>query len=85
MKLSDTFIQGFKSNGPQRIKNLTLATNPLRISYYGNEIVVAKYQFFKKLKRNHLAKQLSAKQETERIKEGKTYEETYKVAKTIVH
>ena len=55
-KMSDFFIQGFKGNGPLRVKNITLATNPMRISYHGKEIVISRYNFFKKLKKNHLAK-----------------------------
>jgi len=54
LKLSDFLVQAFKGNGPQRIKNITFATNPMRISYYGKEIVISKYNYFKKLKRNHL-------------------------------
>ena len=84
MKLSEHFLSGFKGTGPSRIKNLTLATNPCRISYYGQEIVIAKYSFFKKLKRNHLSK-FSATQERVRVAEQTEYEDTYRVAKTIVH
>ena len=55
-KLSEFLITAFKGTGPQKIKNITLATNPMRISYYGKEIVISKYNYFKKLKRNHLTK-----------------------------
>jgi hypothetical protein len=79
--LSDFFIQTFKGNGPQRIKNITLGSNPMRISYYGKEIVISRYNYFKKLKRNHLAKIQLVQ---DRVKKEEC-DETYKIAKTIVH
>ena len=33
-----------------------MASNPFRMSYYGKEIVFSRYNYFKKLKKNHLAK-----------------------------
>jgi hypothetical protein len=54
LKLSEFFIQTFKGNGPQRVKNITLATNPFRMSVWGKEVVFSKYSYFKKFKRNHL-------------------------------
>jgi hypothetical protein len=56
MPLSEYFLSTFKGNGPSRIKNITIGSNPLRISYYGKEIVISRYNYFKKLKRNHLPK-----------------------------
>lgn len=50
VKLSDTFLSGFKGNGPQRIKNITIVPNPVRISFYGKEVVVCRYNYMKKLK-----------------------------------
>jgi len=55
-KLSDYFLQGFKGNGPNRVKNTMLATNPMRISFRGKELVFCRYNYFKKIKKNHLAK-----------------------------
>lgn len=34
-KLSDYFMQGFKGSGPSRIKNVMMASNPMRMSYRG--------------------------------------------------
>lgn len=93
LPLADFFFSGAKSgnlNANSRVlKNVTLATNPFRISFYGKEIVVARYNYFKKLKKNHLTKiQLIQ----EKLIEGKVKkqaivgaEDTYKIAKTIVH
>lgn len=55
-KLSDFFLQGFKGNGPSRIKNVMLASNPMRMSYRGKQIVFSRYNYFKKIKKNHLEK-----------------------------
>jgi hypothetical protein len=57
--LADYFISGPRSvtgNNQRIIKNITLASNPLRLSFYGKEIVISRYNYFKKLKKNHLAK-----------------------------
>lgn len=64
LKLAEYFLTNFKSSGPSRIKNVTLATNPLRISYFGKEIVVSKYNFFKKIKKNQLSKLVYAQENT---------------------
>lgn len=84
-KLAEYFLTNFKGNGPQRIKYLTLATNPFRISYYGKEIVISKYNFFKKLKKNHLAKLIHAQERTRVLEEKQEVDDTFKIAKTIVH
>jgi hypothetical protein len=55
-KLSEFFISTMKGIGPNRIKNLTIGTNPIRLNFYGKEIVISKYSFYKKLKRNQLPK-----------------------------
>ena len=55
-KLSDFLVHGMKGIGPQRIKKVMLATNPMRISFRGKEIVFCRYNYFKKLKRNHMEK-----------------------------
>merc|ERR1711935_198175 len=52
-KLSDFFLQGFKGNGPNRIKKITLATNPMKISFRGKQIVFSRYNYFKKIKKQH--------------------------------
>jgi thiamine pyrophosphokinase len=57
LPLSDYFFSGARGTSVNKIlKNVTLASNPLRISYYGKEIVISRYNYFKKLKKNHLAK-----------------------------
>ena len=38
------------------MKHVHIASNPLRISFYGKEIVICRQNFFKKLKRNHIEK-----------------------------
>jgi hypothetical protein len=53
-KLSDYLIEGFKGKGINRIKKIMLASNPMRISFKGKEMVFCRYNYFKKLKRNHL-------------------------------
>ena len=55
-KLSELFMQGFKGSGPNKIKNVMLGTNPMKISFRGKEVVFARYNYFKKIKKNHLAK-----------------------------
>ena len=55
-KLSDFFLQGFKGNGPSRIKKIMLATNPMRMSFRGKQIVFSRYNYFKKIKKQHLEK-----------------------------
>jgi hypothetical protein len=39
--------------GLKGIKKIKLATNPCRISFFGKEIVVCRYNFLRKLKQNH--------------------------------
>jgi thiamine pyrophosphokinase len=57
LPLSDFLFSGARGTGLNKIlKNVTLASNPFRISYYGKEIVITRYNYFKKLKKNHLAK-----------------------------
>jgi len=54
--MSDNLFSGFKGFGAQsnRIHNVTLASNPVRISFYGKQIVINRYNYFKKMKENHL-------------------------------
>mmetsp|Transcript_42329 Transcript_42329/g.31005 ORF Transcript_42329/g.31005 Transcript_42329/m.31005 type:complete len:88 (-) Transcript_42329:334-597(-) len=56
LKMPEFFLSGMKGTGPQSIKNITLATNPFRISYYGKELVFSKYNYYRKFKKNHLHK-----------------------------
>jgi len=58
-----------------RLKSVRLATNPFRISYYGKEIVIARYNYFKKLKAGHLS-QVNAVQQKELTEEALTMEDT---------
>jgi hypothetical protein len=55
-KLSESLISGMKGNGPARIKKLILGTNPMRLSFRGKEVVFCRYDYLKKLKKNHIAK-----------------------------
>lgn len=57
LPLSDFFFTGSRGTAASRVlKNVTLASNPFRMSYYGKEIVISRYNYFKKLKKNHLDK-----------------------------
>jgi len=70
---------------------VSVATNPLRLSYYGKEIVVCRYNFFKKLKRNQLNRVVQAQERTKLADEGKdegnnfNTDDSYKIAKTLLH
>ena len=48
-KMSDYLISGMKGHG--KIQNITLATNPMRLSFRGKEIVFSRYDYFKRVKR----------------------------------
>ena len=93
LQFQEFFLSSFKGNGPQRIKNISVATNPLRLSYYGKEIVIARYNFFKKLKRNQLNRIVSAQERTKQADDAKHEEDkanfntddSYKIAKTLLH
>lgn len=52
-KMSDYFLDAFRGK-TNRIKKVTLATNPMKLSFRGKEIVICRYNYFKKIKRNHL-------------------------------
>jgi len=59
LPLSDFFFtsnRGAGSGANRVLKNVTLASNPFRISFYGKEVVVCRYNYYKKLKKNHLVK-----------------------------
>lgn len=63
---------------------MTLASNPVRLSYYGKEIVISRYNYFRKLKKNHLVKVQRAQERQSGYSE-KVTDDTFRVAKTIVH
>lgn len=56
LQLSDYLFQGFKGSGPQtnRIQNVALASNPMRICFHGKQIVISRYNYLKRMKQNHL-------------------------------
>ena len=70
-KMSDYLIEGFKGKGPQRIKKIMLATNPMRMSFRGKEMVFCRYNYFKKIKKNHLEK-FQKQQEKQMKQENKS-------------
>jgi hypothetical protein len=86
MPLAEYFLTGPRSQiGNQRIlKNVTMASNPFRMSYYGKEIVFSRYNYFKKLKKNHLAKVELAVQRIRGLG-AEQKDDTLKVARTILH
>jgi hypothetical protein len=53
-KLSEHFASGLKGNGPNRLKKVMLATNPMRMSFRGKEMVFCRFDYFKKLRKNHI-------------------------------
>ena len=53
-KMSDHLISGIKGHG--KIQNITLATNPMRLSFRGKEIVFSRYDYFKRVKRSMIQK-----------------------------
>jgi hypothetical protein len=91
-KLSEHLIEGFKGKGPNRIKKIMLASNPMRMSFRGKEMVFCRYNYFKKIKRNHLEKfQLCQdKQREQQVQLNPDFEQidtpdSFKVAKTVLH
>ena len=58
--MSDYLLEGFSgkhlSSTNAKIKKVTVGCNPLRISFMGQEIVIARFNFMKKLQQNGLAK-----------------------------
>ena len=85
LSLSEHLFAGFKGAGPKssRIANVSLASNPFRISYYGKQIVLSRFNYFENLKYNHLTKiQNSQMKVRDQLPEKK--DDTYRIAKTIV-
>ena len=54
-KLSEYFVSGIRGNGPNRLKKVMLGTNPMRMNLRGKELVFSRYDYFRKLKTNHIA------------------------------
>ena len=82
IQLSEQMIKSMKGRAPDHIKKIELASNPLRISFRGKEIIFCRYNYFKKLKMNSL-KQFASFQTQ---KEGEfAIPDSFKVAKTILH
>jgi len=68
-----------------KFRKVTLAPNPCRISFLGRQIVIARFNFLKKLKQNTLQKIHFAQQKVMGTTPGyEQKEDTYKVAKTIL-
>jgi hypothetical protein len=59
----------------------------MRISYFGKEIVISKYNYYKKLKKNHLSAIHLAQERVRANNIGGEEEkdDTFRVANTILH
>ena len=55
-KMSDFLLEGFRGKGVNKIRNVEMATNPMRVSFKGKEIAFCRYNYFKKIKRNCIEK-----------------------------
>ena len=85
VKLSENLIQLMKGNGPGRIKNLHLCTNPCRLSFRGKEMVFSRFNYFRKLHQlniEQLAKQQLKQKQDESVE---SVPDTFRVVKTILH
>jgi len=51
--LSESMFNGFVGCQIFKIKKVTFATNPCRISFLGKEIVICRYNFMTRIKQNH--------------------------------
>ena len=49
LPLSEYFSSSFSG-----VKNITFASNPCRISFYGKQIVICRYNYLKRIKKNSL-------------------------------
>ena len=54
-QMSNFFLEAFKGK-TNRIKKVVSATNPMRMSFRGKQMVFCRFNYFKKIKRNHLDK-----------------------------
>lgn len=69
-KLSDFFIDAFRGK-TQRIKKVVAASNPMKISFRGKEMVFCRYNYFRKIKKNHIEK-LQLQQEKQEEEQKKS-------------
>lgn len=89
-KLSDFFVDAFRGK-TQRIKKVIAASNPMRISFRGKEMVFCRYNYFRKIKKNHLEKlQLQQEKQEEELKKSQAFDvvnvpDSFKLAKTVLH
>lgn len=87
--LSESLLNGFRGKNlprlDQKIKNVRVGTNPLRISFMGKEITICRFNFLEKFMGNNLARigisQSECKQKEENYKE---ISDTERVVNTIV-
>jgi hypothetical protein len=71
--------------GLEKFKKVTLAPNPLRVSFLGKEIVLCRYNYLKKLKQNHHPRiNIAQTKYTDCNPEHPQVDDFYKVAKTIL-
>lgn len=58
--LSESLLNGFRGKNlprlDQKIKNVRVGTNPLRISFMGKEITICRFNFLEKFMGNNLAR-----------------------------
>lgn len=87
--MSEYLLEGFMgkhlSSTAAKIKKVTLGCNPLRISFMGQEIVIARFNFLKKIQQNHLPKvNFEQKKWIGQNPEHQPVEDTYKISNTIL-
>lgn len=75
-KLADFLVSGIK--GPKKIQNVILGTNPMRISFRGKEIVICRYDYFKKIKKNHIPRLAEKQGDSQKP-------DSFKIVKTVLH
>ena len=69
----------------KHFKKVTLACNPVRISFLGKEIVICRFNFLRRLKQNHHQKiAFAQKKYSGTHPEEKPVDDNYRVAKTIL-
>ena len=87
--MSEYLLEGFMgkhlSSTTAKIKKVTLGCNPLRISFMGQEIVIARYNFLKKMQQNGFSKiNFVQKQWLGQNPDHQPVADTYKVSNTIL-
>lgn len=60
--LSESIFTGFKGSQANKLKKVTFANNPCRISFLGKEIVICRYNYMTRLKQNHHPKILQGQE-----------------------